>query len=409
MMRLTDAKHVLISGSVLFSFLTMNPAHAAGPVTIDDAWVTQHGSVVTGSFQGTQSQPAISVITKKPLTIQKAVLTGPGNLIKLAAGSDVTVLNTTATSTNPNVYGVKKGYFLTASHPANLLVQNCLVTGPSFGVYVQGFNGGAGQTIKILKTIFNNIDSRQSDGKGGYINVNVNANSHAIQLNGVQGVAGIEIAWNQAIVTPFQGTVNDMFNIYSSSGLKSSHLSVHDNFIKGALPAVPGDTSGSKYSGGGIITDGKNTDTAGTATAWVDIYNNQVVMTANYGIATAAGHDNAAYRNRVVSAGKLSSGAIYPTNTAPGVYNWNAQQQASTTFYNNHVHDNYVGLLRRDKTNPLQLVRNDWYLPGQGNNAENNMHFQPVNNASPTLTDESTEYTLWKQKLTLNNVQIGVQ
>lgn len=379
---------------------------AAGPVVVNDAWVKANGSKVTGAWTGTLTQAAISVRTKLPLTIENAILTGPANLIDIAAGSNVSVLNTTGSVTNPNVYNTQKGAFVTASSPASLLVKNCTVTGAHFGVYVAGFSGGSGQTIQIIRNVFNNIDGRFSNGKGGYITSGVKGDprAHAIQLNGVQARPNIDISWNQVIVKPFEGEVNDVINIYSSSGTSQNHLKVHDNYIQGALPTVPGVD---RYAGGGIITDGKSTDTAATATAWVDIYNNQVVMTANYGVAVAAGHDNNIFNNRVVSAGKLSNGTIYTMTFANAANNGNLQKQTTTTYFNNHVHNNVLGLIRKDISgNP---VRSDWWLPGQNNNAENNIHLIPVSNTSPTLQDEAAEFASWQKKLVANNVQIGVQ
>lgn len=385
---------LLILGGIFWSGAGL--AHAA--LTVDDAWVKKNGSVVSGTFEGTVLQAAITIVTTKSVTVTKARVRGPGDLIKIGRGASVKVSNTIGSSTNPNVSGTQKGAFVTATAPASLGVQNCTVSGMRFGVLVTGFSGRGAQTVSITQNIFNNIDGRPSDGKGGYDRENVNVRAHAIQLNGVQHVPGMEIAWNQIMQQPFQGQVNDTINIYSSSGLKSSHLNIHDNYIQGALPRSP-DGSGFAYSGGGIITDGKAADTADTATAWVDIYNNQVTQTANYGIATAAGHDNTVYGNRVVSAGKLANGPIYATRSAPGYYNWNAQKQSASVFYGNHVHDNLSGLLKMNKNNSTLLERNDWYLPGQNYATENNQHFQPNTAAAPTVADEGSEYKRWKDKL----------
>lgn len=397
----------LAQSTFLPLFFLGQAVFAAGPVTIDDNWVAKYGSTVSGSYTGTSAKPAISVTTQKPITIYNAFVTGPNDLIYLSTGTNASIIQTTGVATNPNIYGAHKGTFVKANRPASLLVRNCTDTGSYFGVYVVGYASGSttGRTIQILKNIFNNIDGRASNGSGGYLSTSSTANSHAhaIQLNQVQGISGIEIAWNQSIVTPLQGLVSDVINIYSSSGKTTSPIRVHDNYVQGAMGANPAD--GARYSGGGIITDGRADDSLATATAYVQIYNNQVVMTGNYGVAIAAGHDNQIYNNRVVSSGKLANGTLYAMMYANGANNANLQKQPTTVFKNNHVHDNVLGLLRPNKAN--QLTRSDWYLPGQNNQVENNQHLAPYNNSNPTLQAEKNEWTSWQKKLTDNNIKIG--
>jgi len=391
---------------MLFNLSIATLSYAAGPITVDDAWVSKNGSLVTGTYIGTAANPAIYVTTKKNITIQNAKVSGPNNLISLAAGTNVTVKNTTGTGLNPNINGKFKGSFVTASRVANLIVKNCTVSGVYFGVYAVGFSGNtsSGQTINISNNIFNNIDGRASDGKGGYIiqGYTKQPHAHAIQLNKVLNVPNIVIAWNQSINKPFQGMVNDIINIYSSSGTPSSHILVRDNYIQGALGSNPG--NGESYSGGGIITDGYYADTATTTTAYVDIYNNQVVQTANYGVAIAAGNNNRIFKNRVISSGLLN-GKLYVMTYANAANNANLQKQATTTYFNNYVYDNVLGLIRKNKTTGTAM-RSDWYLPGQKDSG-NNQHFSPNNSSSPTSTDENNEFTAWKKKLIANGIVIG--
>ncbi|MDX1900508.1 MAG: hypothetical protein SFW66_00715 [Gammaproteobacteria bacterium] len=383
------------------AIILSKPLFAANPVTIDDAWVTKNGSVVTGSFEGTSTQPAISVTTRKAITIQGTAVSGPGDLIKISSGANVTIVNTRGTGLNPNVKNKQKGAFVTATSPANLLVKNCTITGTRFGIYVAGYTSGSG-TVKILQNIINNTDGRYSDGAGGYI-MQGDMRAHAIQLNGVRGAPGVEIAWNQIINVPFQSETNDMVNIYSNGGSSNNHLKIHDNFIQGCLPANPGTDA---ESGVGIITDGSSSDSATTATSFVDIYNNQLTMMANQGLATAAGHDNNIFNNRVISAGKLSNGTVYATPAGNGAYNWNAQKQSTGTFFNNHVHDNLFGFLRKSSSGGT--ARSDWWLPGQNFADEGNIHFTPNNNSSPTLQDEANEFASWQKKLAENNIHPGI-
>jgi hypothetical protein len=374
-----------------------------GPLVVNNNYIGENGNIITGNFQGTLTQPAISVTTTTPVTIINSNVTGPGDLI-YAAGANITVLNTKGIATNPNVANVQKGMFVHVEGAINVKVENCSAEGVRFGVYINRYSGNFthNNTVKILNNLFTNIDARPSDGNGGYVK-NGSWNSHAIQLNAVRsGVPNMEIAWNEIVNTPFNSQSNDLINIYGSNGTAASHLLIHDNYAQGAYPAKPGVDTG--YSGGGIITDGNATQIADTTASYIDIYNNQVVSTSNYGIAIAAGHDIALYNNRVVSSGFVNGIFISKLN-AVGAYNWNCYNQPSTVFFNNHVHDNYIGLISKNSSG--SLFRNDVWLPGQNYNLENNLSFQPNNAQSPSATDEANEYKAWQKKFKLAHKTIG--
>jgi parallel beta-helix repeat protein len=53
-------------------------------------------------------------------------------------------------------------------------------------------------------------------------------------------------------------------------------------------------------------------DTVATASAYNNVYNNQIVGTVNMGIEFGAGHDNVAYNNTVISSGLLPNGTRFP-------------------------------------------------------------------------------------------------
>ena len=92
---------------------------------------------------------------------------------------------------------------------------------------------------------------------------------------------------------------------YRSSGTANQPLEIHDTYIQGAYPYRAAQDA---YTGGGIKTDGSPNETAQDAPAFNSIHDNQVVGTVNYGIKFAAGHDNIAANNRVISSGLLSDG-----------------------------------------------------------------------------------------------------
>lgn len=376
-----------------------------GPLVVDDAYIQNNGNVIIGNFSGTLTQPAITINTIKQVTIINSNLNGPSDLISAIAGNaNLQVINTNGNGINPNVRGQAKGKFLVGYKVANLLVKNCTIQNVSMGVYINGFAGNCAlnQTIKITNNKVKNIDGRLSAGAKLYLTTSGVNNSHAFQFNGVYNICNAEISFNEIINTPAESFTTDIINIFNSSGTSNNHINIHDNYLQGMYPVNP--ASDTSYAGGGIICDGQTNDLA-TATAYVDIYNNQVVATANYGIAIASGHNNLVYSNRVISTGTLANGKMYAMKHAVGIYNWNSLSQPSNVFFNNIVlNNNPVGLIRPDaNSNP---ERSDWWLPGQTING-NNIAFLPNNVQAPIIADELAEYNLWLQKLKNSNQIIG--
>jgi hypothetical protein len=389
------------------ALLPLSQAYAIvyqGPLVVNDAWVKLNGNIVTGNYQGTASAPAITISTAAPITIVNSNVTGPGDLI-YGSNVNLTVIDTTGIATNPNVSGLQKGMFVHVQSAVSLLVENNNVTGTRFGVYVNVYAGNFThtQTIKIMNNVINNIDARPSNGNGGYVTTG-EYNGHAFQLNGVHSVPDMEIGWNQVINVPGQSQCSDIINIYQSSGTAASHLLIHDNYLQGAFPANPG--TANKYTGGGIITDGSAKDTVATATAFVDVYRNQVVSSANYGIAIAAGHDNNYFTNTVVSSGYLPGNVFMPMSFGNGVNNFNNYQQPATVFYNNIMQNNNpIGFIASTSTGAPR--RSDYFLPGQTGNT--NISFIPNDSTNPTMTDEANQLSLWRQKLKTNKVILGLK
>jgi hypothetical protein len=390
--RLKTIVAILLTGTLL-PFSSAYAIHYQGPLVVDANYVKKHGSVITGSYQGTTSVPAISVTNMStPIVIANCTLTGPGDLI-YAINSNVSVITTTGTGSNPNIANQVKGMFVHAVNPISLTVSKNTINNVSMGVYVSGYSGNrsVSQTITINNNTINNIDGRPSNGNGGYA-TNGSYNSHGIELLNVTGVPGIVIDWNQIINVASQSQSGQMINLIDASGTVSSPILVHDNYTQGAYPTDPGVDA---YSGGGILVDGSANDTAASTSAYINIYNNQVVSTANVGIAIAAGHNNSVYSNRVISSGIIANGTFVAGSSAIGMYNWNYYEQSAAVFNNNNIHDNVVGLLRKVSG---VLQRADYWLPGQTTSV-NNVAFTPNNSSAPTLANEAAEFAAWQKKL----------
>ncbi len=382
-------------------------AHAAdsysSPLTIDD---NNYGN---GTFSGNWASndpnvPAITITTSKPVTIENSALRGPGDLILTTntTGFNLTVRNTSGYGTNPNVAGRSKGNFIHASQVAKLDMENNYIEGTAFGVYVDGYSGSRSgdQTITIRANVGKNMDGRHSDGNNGYMtSQNDRSWSHFAQINHINNVPGIDISWNQVIDEPYNSSVDDVINIYQSGGTADSPLNIHDNYIQGAYPNDP-KTDG--YSGGGIITDG-GTDTQDNASAYVHMYGNQVVDTANYGLAISNGHDNEIYNNRVISAGVLSDGTpIASQNVGVYISDTYGSNIANGTFHDNHAHDNTIGWVNQHPNYDWNNHRNDMYFPGDDNDYSRNTALpNPI-----SLDMEKAEFTSWQQKLSAAGITL---
>jgi hypothetical protein len=379
----------------------------AGPITITA------GGTYSGNWQSRNpSIPAVSISTAEPVTIVNSRLKGPGDLIDdFAKGNQLTVRNSCFVGTNPNIYGQGKGSPIHTYLSASVLVQNCdFESGGYYGVYIQQYGGdySPDHTIKILNNRIHNADGRLSDGSGGYLR-NREGYAHAIILNNVHGVAGIEIGWNQIINEPNQsGGDIDLINIYESSGTAASPMQIHDNYLQGSYAADPANANGLHFAGTGFVTDGSAQTDPSLTTSFLKVHDNQAVSMGNGGISIAMGHDIEMYSNRVVSHGQLRDGSNYTTSYAVGIDHWDYLYPPPGTppanFGNNSIHDNLVGL-RRQRNSTWE--RSDYWIPVRPAISFNNFSWPQTTADAPTLADEATELSLWKKKLRANNISVG--
>ena len=120
------------------------------------------------------------------------------------------------------------------------------------GIYLLNYRGDftAAETVRVVATGAE-IDGRKSDGRGGFLDFNKRVHRRDgssesgfrivqfLQMDKVQNVPGMEVAWNEVINEPGKSRVEDNVNIYKSSGTAASPLRIHDNYIQGAFTIRP--------------------------------------------------------------------------------------------------------------------------------------------------------------------------
>jgi hypothetical protein len=372
----------------------------SGPVTI-----TQ-GGTYSGNWKSTDPQTsAVTIATTEPVVIQNSYVTGPSDLIDDPYyGNQLTVKNVIGIGVNANVRGQANGVFVDAQNPALLDVEHCYFESVRFGVYVRGYGGNRDgtETVTILNNRGRNMLGLESDGNNGYLpGESLWQWAHAVQLSNVTSVPGIQIAWNEIVNYPFQSLVNENINMYDAGGTASSPAETHDNYIQGAYAYDPVVDS---YNGGGFTTDGSGSDTVATAAAFNNVYNNQIVGTVNIGIEFGAGHDNAAYNNRVISSGLLSNGTkIFAQNVGLSLYDVYGNIQ-NGSMYNNNMDGNTVGWMCWAARCAWDGYRNDEYFPSNNSYYSTN---QSISANPISLQTERAEYPAWLAKVSANGMVIG--
>ena len=416
----TDGDENPFDFRVTGSVTAPDPAGGDGEIVYSGPLVVTQGGTYSGNWESLDpAVPAVTVRTSEPVVIENANLRGRGDLIKTAAEhADLTVRNTRGYALNPDVYGVAPGRFLEAYRFDNVVLENNYLEGTG-GIKLLEYlgDGTAADGVRVVGNAARNIDGRKSDGAGGFLDFNertrlsdgVTEDGYKIrqflQLDKVQGVPGVEVAWNQVVNEPGLSRIEDTINIYRSSGTADSPIRIHDNYIQGAYTVRPwqGGTTADEtwsydwgYAGGGILLgDGSS------GVAYVRAYDNQVVSTTNYGIAIAAGHDSSFYRNRVVSSGRLADGRPIAEQNV-GVYIWDLYDTGSASFYNNGGSDNRIGWVKDASASGSGGDRNDWWVP-DATTFENNVNWP----GEITLQTEADEFTLWQQKLASAGLTVG--
>jgi hypothetical protein len=416
----SDARTITVNASGVLTGVASGPAtiagsyqglaaktaasSAVGKVDWQGPLVITAGGTYSGNWQSTDAKtPAVTVATTDPVIIENSHIRGTGNLITTnVQGSNLTVRNSLGLALNAAVKGQPNGNFVEVSSPARLDVENNYVENARGGVIVHGYAGtrNGEQTIVIRANRARNLTGLLSDGNGGYLPGEGSSVSpaHFIQFDSVQSVPRIEVGWNEVVNYPGESLVADNIDLYRSSGTANGPLEIHDTYIQGAYPYRAQDA----YAGGGIETKGTPADSVQEAPAFNSIHDNQVIGTVNYGIKFAAGHDNIATNNRVISSGLLADGTKIAAEDV-GLVNGGAVGQGSS-LYNNTMRDNIVGWNCWKSSCAQEGYRKDQFFPASPVDYTAN---SVISTRSITFNMEDSEYQVWQNKMSAAAVSVG--
>ncbi|WP_412027933.1 hypothetical protein [Deinococcus yunweiensis] len=271
--------------------------------------VITKGGTYTGNWESLDATvPAVLVKTAEAVTIQACRVRGKGHLISAPwISAQLTVRGCSGVGLNPDVATRAVGRFVHAEGAQSVVVEHNTLEHTA-GIYVNALKPKAsGPTVVIRFNLARDLDGRFSDGKGGYQTTFQRV--QFAQLNAVKA-PNVDIGWNRIENTPLSGHVEDVINVYASSGTAGSPIRVHDNLIRGAY-GVPVTM---RYSGGGIMLgDGKGS-------AWQVAERNTVLETSNYGVAVAGGNDMHVTGNTILGTGKLADGTLLDADPDAGGY-----------------------------------------------------------------------------------------
>ncbi len=378
------------SGSLPDAFLVANTLTITKGGTYSGNWVSTDPAV-----------PAVTVLTDDPVTIENSTVAGRGNLIVVTgtAGANLTVRNVSGQGLDPLVAGKQRGAFVVAYIMNALTVQNCTITGTSFGIKT-GFSTPS--SLSILNNLVTNLEDRASDGNGGFLTARPQLGHFAL-LYQISAPNGAEIAWNQVMQTMGQSSIDDVITVYKSQGSVSQPINIHDNYMEGySSPAA------APYLASGLSSTG---DSATPVSAYVLFHGNQMVHTAGDGLSLLNGHDITADGNRVVSCGQDSAGTWYSQAGVAAVTLWN--RSGASGFTNNTITNTSGGLVipnTAGKPVPSDTITNPVDLLTPANNVSGNLFTDPcVMMGSLNVGAEDAERAAWPAKLTAHAQTVGDQ
>ncbi|WP_461489469.1 Ig-like domain-containing protein, partial [Pontibacter sp. HJ8] len=326
--------------------------------------------------------------TNEPVVIVNSNLRGAGALVRsLGNSADITIRHTNGYGITPSPWKdyMKPRRFLAVDVFRNIVVENCYMEGTA-GIYVgqryEG-NGTTANTIKIRYNKAKNIDGRVYGGGKALVQF--------VQFNFKVGAPHVEVAWNEVINEAGNSAVEDNINIYNSRGTASSPIRIHNNYIQGAYPIPHNNT---RYTGGGIITDGDGD--INTCPAYITASDNQLVNLGNYSMGIAGGNNVRYTNNRAVNSALHKDGSKFAFYTS-GL--WSKDYYNKNTTFSNSVDNNTVGITAWGYVNN----RNDVSVAQNASFTNNTF----LAGGAIATNVEGDELSRWTQKLSANGIVLG--
>lgn len=367
-------------------------------VTYQEPLVIKKGGKYTGNFRSTDPAiPAIWIWTEEPVEISGCIIVSAGNGIHFGGGGQFNVHHNSIYGIYPTDISKVKGRAVYSYQPRSAVIENnyCEATGGGF------FLEQTQSQCLLLKIRYNKI--KNIDKRTG---ANVNGGEHkaGIMLSSIVKVKDCEISWNEVINEAGNSSVEDIGNIFNSSGLPEKPIDVHDNYLDGAYPFP---LSADSYSGSGWTIDGDpSKNTLDTVSAYINVHDNQIIRTCNAAMNIAAGHDVKFYNNTMISSGKFPDGT-QSYRFWGGCCIFDGSKVGPAVFTRNSIKGNTIGYVRPGINTPLK-DRQDWVVEPStpldiAVKAGDNISLpNPITKAT-----EDAEYPKWIAKLVASNIKIG--
>lgn len=296
------------------------PPAVVAPPPFDGPLTITTGGTYSGRWESQDpAVPAVTVKTAEPVILENCAVRGPGHLISARwVHTRLTVRGCEGQDTSDET----AGRFLAVEGAVALVVQNNVLhrTG---GIYLNSMDTLAAENrLEITGNRAYDINGLKAGGKS-YVQF--------LQLNHVRNQSGL-IAWNRVENRPGDSAVEDVINLFDTSGKPGAPISIHNNLIIGAYGTPPE----SGYSGGGIMLgDGDGAE--------LEAVGNTVIETSNYGVASAGGKNITIKGNTVLGLGRLPDGTILDANPDAGIYARNYSGSKTFDPKTINVVDNLVG------------------------------------------------------------------
>lgn len=376
------------------------------PLSTEEPPVEAYSPPITisagGTYQGnwrstSDSVPAVHVTTLEPVIIERSHLTGPGRLLHVTWGANVTVRNTSFHGKPANSPTSERGVAIYASAYKNLVVENNFFENTSTVVKTDEYSGdGTAQNTLIVR--YNRVRN--------IIGLRGNGARDLVQFVAIQNYRqpignpkDARIAWNEVINTPGISVSEDLINFYKGGGRADGWFKVHDNYLQGSYPSLNPVSDNS--SGSGMIVDGPDHNKC----AYIEAYNNFVINTTNAGMNIAAGSNIWYHHNRIISTGKNPSGQwMQASFAAAAIWNaYNGHPEYTGTMHNNVVENNVIGWGSQWYSSPYPN-RQDLSVDQFGAFKPSNVHLP---NAPITQAMQDQEYQTFLQRAVDAGVEIG--